>query len=137
MIKFKVGNRVRILEPKDKENYLFTWVKEMQEMVGKVYPIDYIHQDRYITVNGWMFMPESLELVDEEIMEKTVDLVNEPPHYKCGDDTYEAIKIIEAHDLNFSLGNAVKYILRCNKKGNKKQDLEKAIWNLNREINKI
>ena len=61
------------------------------------------------------------------------DLVNHPPHYK-GKRNLESIDVIEAFDLGFNLGNAVKYILRCNKKGNKIQDLDKAIWYLKREI---
>ncbi len=60
------------------------------------------------------------------------DLVNHPPHYKGN--KFESIDIIEDFSLNFNLGNAIKYILRCNKKGSKNQDLEKAIWYINREI---
>jgi len=60
------------------------------------------------------------------------DLVNHPPHYKGN--KFESIDIIEDFSLNFNMGNAIKYILRCNKKGNKKQDLEKAIWYLKREV---
>ena len=58
--------------------------------------------------------------------------VNHPNHYQGK--TFEAIDIIEDYELNFNLGNAIKYILRCDKKENKKQDIEKAIWYLNREI---
>ncbi len=61
--------------------------------------------------------------------------VNHPEHYQGKG--IEVIEIIEAFDLNFSLGNAIKYILRADKKGNKKQDLEKAIWYLNNELNKF
>jgi hypothetical protein len=63
------------------------------------------------------------------------DLVNSPAHYDGG--LLEAIDVIESFELGFNLGNAVKYILRCEKKGNKKQDLEKAIWYLNRELKKF
>jgi hypothetical protein len=65
------------------------------------------------------------------------DNVNHPPHYG-GDNTYETIKVIEAWDLNFHLGNAVKYISRAGKKGKdtKKQDLEKALWYIKRELEK-
>jgi hypothetical protein len=62
-----------------------------------------------------------------------IDFVNQPPHYKSKGGI-ESIEVIESFELNFNLGNAVKYILRCNKKGNKKQDLEKAIWYLKREL---
>ena len=47
----------------------------------------------------------------------------------------EAIDVIEAYNLNFSLGSAIKYILRAGKKPNEtsKEDLKKAIWYLQRE----
>ena len=64
-----------------------------------------------------------------------LSLVNHPKHYQGNG--IEVIDIIEAFDLNFSLGNAIKYILRADKKGNKKQDLEKAIWYLNNELKKF
>jgi len=60
------------------------------------------------------------------------DPVNHPAHYKVGG--IETIDFIEAKRLNYNMGNAVKYIARANHKGNRKQDLEKAIWYLKREI---
>ena len=43
--------------------------------------------------------------------------VNHPQHYGGKDNPFEAIKVIEAWDLDFCLGNAVKYISRAAKKG--------------------
>lgn len=63
-----------------------------------------------------------------------VDLVNQPQHY-CSDGI-EVIDIIDSFNLNFNLGNSIKYILRADKKGNKKQDLEKAVWYINHELKK-
>jgi Protein of unknwon function (DUF3310) len=63
-------------------------------------------------------------------MEETV---NHPSHYG-GDTTYEAVKVIEAWNLGFRLGNAVKYICRADSKGNRLEDLRKAAWYLNMEI---
>jgi hypothetical protein len=61
------------------------------------------------------------------------DPVNHPPYYKAGG--IEVIDFIEAKDLNFRLGNAVKYISRAGKKASDPvQDLEKAAWYLKREI---
>ena len=62
------------------------------------------------------------------------DLVNSPPHYKSGG--VETIDFIEAKDLNYRLGNVVKYVVRCGKKqgSDPVQDLEKALFYLNREI---
>ena len=57
--------------------------------------------------------------------------VDHPQHYNQG---IEAIDYIESHNLNFSLGNAIKYITRCEHKEDKLNDLEKAIWYIEREI---
>ena len=62
------------------------------------------------------------------------DLINSPPHYTPDDPTYETINVIEAWGLGYHLGNAVKYISRAGKKDSKAQDLRKAVWYLNREI---
>lgn len=61
-----------------------------------------------------------------------VDLVNNPPHYRVGG--IETIDFIEAKNLNYNLGNAVKYITRADHKDNRVQDLEKARWYIEREI---
>ena len=62
--------------------------------------------------------------------------VNHPSHCNAG--RIEVIDFIEDQNLNFNLGNAVKYISRAGKKDPKKfrEDLEKAIWYLNRELKK-
>ena len=63
-----------------------------------------------------------------------VDPVNHPPHYKTGG--IETIDFIEAKSLNYRLGNVIKYITRSDHKGNRKEDLQKALWYLQREIEK-
>lgn len=63
--------------------------------------------------------------------------INHPTHYGGKDNPYETIKVIEAWDLDFHLGNAVKYISRAGKKDNALQDLEKAQWYLQRKINQL
>lgn len=62
------------------------------------------------------------------------ELVNNPHHYGGKENPYEAIKVIEAWDLDFHLGNTVKYIARCGRKDNTLQDLKKARWYLDRKI---
>ncbi len=64
------------------------------------------------------------------------EAVNHPAHYG-GDTIYEAIKVIEAWGLGFCLGNTVKYISRAGKKGDILEDLKKAAWYLNREIQRL
>ena len=62
--------------------------------------------------------------------------VNHPNHYGGKDNVYEAIKVIDAWGLGFSLGNSVKYISRAGKKDPNKEieDLNKAIWYIEHHI---
>lgn len=65
------------------------------------------------------------------------DPVNSPSHYTDG--KIEVIDYIEDKQLGFHLGNTVKYVSRAGKKDPDKkiQDLEKARWYLDREINRL
>ena len=65
--------------------------------------------------------------------------VNHPTHYGGKNNVYEAIKVIDAWDLGFSLGNTVKYISRAGKKESDKelQDLKKAMWYLQHHIEEL
>jgi hypothetical protein len=74
-------------------------------------------------------MPEPVQI---EMFEPKADPVNHPAHYKVGG--IETIDFIEAKKLNYNLGNVVKYLTRADHKGNRKQDLEKAKWYLEREL---
>ena len=69
---------------------------------------------------------------------KKYEKIQNPQHYNStkNSNIYEAINIIEEYKLNFSLGSAIKYILRAGKKPNEsfKDDISKAIWYLNREL---
>jgi len=60
------------------------------------------------------------------------DMVNHPPHYNV--DGYEVIDIIKAFGLNFPMGSALKYLLRAERKGKKIEDLKKAIWCIQYEV---
>jgi hypothetical protein len=87
-----------------------------------------------------------------------MEAVDHPTHYGGADNHYEAIRVIEAWELGFCLGNCVKYICRAGKKprlidtsthekvsfieGPASQqslleDLRKAAWYLNREIERL
>lgn len=68
---------------------------------------------------------------------KSSEQVDHPAHYGGVDNPYEAIKVIEAWDLNFHLGNTVKYIARAGRKDAALQDLKKALWYLNRQISNM
>lgn len=65
------------------------------------------------------------------------ETVNHPTHYG-GDTVYEHIKVVEAWGLNYALGNATKYIARAGKKTeNAVEDLRKAIWYIQHEIERL
>lgn len=63
--------------------------------------------------------------------EPLVDLVNHPPHYAGL--SPEPVDVIEAWQLEWHEGNAMKYIARAKNKGERVQDLRKAAWYLNRK----
>ena len=65
------------------------------------------------------------------------DMINHPSHYTDG--KIEVIEFIEDKNLNYHKGNAIKYICRAGKKDPQKEieDLQKAIWYINREIRNI
>ena len=65
------------------------------------------------------------------------DIVNHPSHYTDG--KIEVIEFIEDKKLNYHRGNAIKYICRAGKKDPQKEieDLQKAIWYINREIRNL
>ena len=54
-----------------------------------------------------------------------------PEHYNKG---IETIEYIESWNMNFNLGNVVKYVTRCDYKGAAMEDLEKAKFYIEREI---
>lgn len=65
------------------------------------------------------------------------DMINRPPHYASLKP--EPIDVIESWQLGYHLGCAVKYIARAGKKEGAPiiQDLQKAAWYLNREIERL
>lgn len=75
------------------------------------------------------------EKIDEQCEVGSHVSINHPFHYKGK--KMEAINIIEDFNLDFHLGNAIKYILRAGKKNDKIEDLKKAIWYLERECNHV
>lgn len=87
-------------------------------------------------VTSEAYMKAQQALVDRILKTGDHDPVNAPKHYKAGD-VYETILVLEAWGLNYHLGNTVKYISRAGKKGDIIEDLEKARWYLDREIERL
>lgn len=88
-----------------------------------------------ISATGSLLPPKKIRM-QSSITDKTEfimpDPVNHPYHYTTGG--IETIDFIEAKNLNYNLGNVVKYITRADHKGNRVEDLRKAKWYLEREI---
>ena len=61
---------------------------------------------------------------------RLAETINHPPHYNHGQ--FETIDVIEDWQLDFHLGNAVKYISRAGHKGDAVTDIRKARWYLDR-----
>jgi hypothetical protein len=62
------------------------------------------------------------------------ETVNHPDHYNKHPSGVECIDVAEW--FGFNLGNAVKYIWRAEHKNDAIEDLKKAAWYVNREIEK-
>ena len=124
--------------------------------VNKCNSCFYSKQDRYLFpcvgcegydkfVSADVFQPDTVQVKvwddqdafdewDKEQYMKQTDAVNSPKHYTAG--KYEVIDVIEDWDLNFRLANSIKYIARHKHKGKPLEDLKKALWYLEREIDK-
>lgn len=72
---------------------------------------------------------------DDRPIPSSTDMVNHPPHYTGHPSGVECIQIVE--HMNFCRGNAVKYIWRAGEKGDPVEDLKKARWYIDREIERI
>ena len=79
-------------------------------------------------------LQETLDEVKEPVEN---DPVNHPSHYTDGN--IEVMDFIEDKQLNFARGNVIKYVSRAGKKDPNKEleDLKKAMWYLNREIERL
>ena len=92
-----------------------------------------------------MNLKDILKVMNQKLLKKMSDKVNHPNHYtwlkeKCG------IEVIDiTRHMDFDLGNAIKYILRAGHKSEEGyddkekqiEDLRKAIWYINDEINNL
>lgn len=128
MDKLKVGDSVRVLSCGTEAR-----IRERRHQIsGYVYILDGI-EDRY-------FIERELEKISDEVdigkcrikNNEKQERVNSPSYYNQG--KYEVIDVIEDWRLGFNLGNAIKYIARCEHKENKLQDLKKAKYYIKREI---
>ena len=138
MLEYNVGDKVRVRD--DLSCEMFNVIDEMTDLKGKIVTIESIKENGYYNLkedddkyawNDYMFVPIKKENEEEE------DVVNHPSHY-C-DSKIEVMDYIEDKGLNFARGNVIKYVSRAGKKYKDKEieDLRKAAWYLNREIQRL
>lgn len=70
-----------------------------------------------------------------DALEIETEAVNSPPHYSASPSGVECIQITE--HMNFNVGNAVKYLWRAGLKGKHLEDIQKARWYVDREIQRL
>ena len=138
--KYLIGRKIRGF--KFSADHKVEYNPLMDNVIGKIGGVVDRRED-YITVifdndTIWDYpIPLALEFIVEETPEKTQ--ISAPNYYGDKDSPYEVIKVINAWDLDFSLGNVVKYIARAGKKQNNTElsDLLKAKDYLENKINLI
>lgn len=136
-MKYKIGDKVKVREDLvvHKSYGIQDFVNDMKKFKGKLVTISditceakneyHIKEDR----EEYFWTAEMFETVAEN------DPVNHPSHYTTG--KIEVCDFIVDKGLNFCLGNAIKYIARCQYKygGTKRiEDLKKAKWYIERQI---
>lgn len=118
---YKKGDKVRVIKRKHGHHYTIGSIVTIND----VYVYDYgTNYECLEQVNGcrWNVLDEEIELVESK--------QDTPYHYKT--DSIDVIDFVKLYDLNFNLGNVVKYV--CRNKGTDLEDYKKAIDYLQREI---
>lgn len=115
--------------------------------LNKVLRLTFVKKYGIIYIEDWKgekinmeISNKSIDEVKENLTEVWEDTVNHPSHYTDGG--IEVIDFIKAKNLDFCLGNAVKYISRAGKKSDAAltekektvEDLKKSIWYIKKEI---
>ena len=120
------------------------------ELYGGTHPcVDCFQYDKWVDRNIYINQEASKPLSeaikewvdvrdeDKEIndfFQRAKDVVNNPKHYTEHPSGIECIQVTE--HMGFNLGNAIKYIWRCDLKKDAIEDLKKAKWYIDREIDK-
>ena len=111
------------------------------ELYGGIHPcVDCFNYDKWVKRDLYIKdsakpLSEAIKVwIDSDHSEWATDVVNKPKHYTEHPSGIECIQITE--HMGFNLGNAIKYIWRCDLKKDAIEDLKKAKWYIDREINK-
>lgn len=129
---------VKVLSCKGKSNY--------HRLIGLEIEVIKWGNSYYKYINTYnksvLILKSDCEIVNKITVDDNIELeeqVNHPVYYGGAHNKYEAIKVIEALNMDFHLGNTFKYIARAGVKSKETEieDLQKAAWYLNRKIENL
>ncbi|MFE5092068.1 DUF3310 domain-containing protein [Streptomyces sp. NPDC056638] len=128
---FKVGTKVTITNQTGYPGHKF------MGRSGEIVCVDSNRSFPYEVKLDGTTSTRSFAASEMTVIESVKDSVNHPAHYTWLPKGLEVIDLTEC--LNFNKGNAVKYLCRAGRKEDSPelQDLEKALWYINREISRI
>jgi hypothetical protein len=140
--KYKIGDWVEIVGPKEPTELRRRWDKRMDRYIGMIVEVKALsiptkNDDALYNLGKcgfWVFREKYLKPASEPCKEKQSDPIN-PSHYKQGGiECIEAMKVaLGGGFLGYLRGNAIKYLWRYDRK-NGIEDLKKARWYLDRLI---
>lgn len=109
------------------------------QMDKGIHPCNHCHDfDHWVRRDLYIKTPKTVDKEIEDFFERAKgaakDVVNNPKHYTEHPSGIECIQVTE--HMGFNLGNAIKYIWRCDLKKDAIEDLKKAKWYIDREISK-
>jgi hypothetical protein len=110
----------------------YQWLLEWCDGKENVVPPFVVYSD-----SRRSYIPADMFMRTPAVPAQTTEKINHPSHYNKG--KIEVIDFIEDQQMNFNLGNAVKYISRAGAKDPTTtiEDLKKAAWYVNREIQRL
>lgn len=121
------------VEYNDMSAYVYeNYIDSFEEVMKKVDELNATGTDRHSIPCKY----SAVEVPTGEYLRplKTTDNVNHPKLYN----TIDGIECLDvAETFNFNLGNAIKYIWRSSFKGKQLEDLKKAAFYVNREIERL
>lgn len=119
----KIGE---VLQDMDNDTYIVKVGNELCDIAS-----DYLKKAKEIS----LISPTAKENNENRCKEDN-DIISHPAHYTQG---IECMDYIESHKLNYARGNIIKYVTRAGLKDVAKEveDLEKARWYLDREIERV
>ncbi|MFJ5882653.1 DUF3310 domain-containing protein [Kitasatospora cineracea] len=137
-LRFAVGDKVVVASAFDEGLSPATRMyKGMKGEVEEVRPeyVPYPYSVKLESGARLAFAWDELVKQVEPVTEPNEDAVDHPSHYNWLPGGLEVIDI--TRHLNFVRGNAVKYLLRADHKGQRLEDLRKALWYINYEIREL